>query len=165
MLCFSKLKTKSHPAVTYFIYYSTQQYCHVEFPFKFFDKTVDNRDFLKISNLSKAQYNIINKSSTKMHFWKVFAYFWGWAPKSTPTIDWFTTFGHFQRSFRGICQIFAKTWGSTTVAMGPFMYYVSTFRGRRGEGGWKIAILAYFQYWNYAYIKIDSIKLSVNAVV
>jgi hypothetical protein len=65
-----------------------------------------------------------------MHFWKVFAYFWGWTPKSTPTIDWFTTFGHFKRSFGGICQIFAKTWGSTTVAMGPFIYYVST--GGRG---------------------------------
>ena len=31
--------------------YSTHQYCHVEFLFKFFDKMVDKRDSLKIINL------------------------------------------------------------------------------------------------------------------
>ena len=31
--------------------YSTQQYCHLEFLFKFFNKSVNRRDFLKISNL------------------------------------------------------------------------------------------------------------------
>ena len=32
--------------------FSTQQYCHEEFPFKFFDKMVKKREYLKLINLS-----------------------------------------------------------------------------------------------------------------
>ena len=31
--------------------FATQQFCHVEFPFKFFDKMVNKRDFLEKINL------------------------------------------------------------------------------------------------------------------
>ena len=38
---------------------------------------------------------------------------------------------------------------TSIIAWGPFIYYVSTWRG---EGGSKIVLIAYYQYKKYAYI-------------
>ena len=61
-------------------YYSTQQYCHAEFWFKFFDKMVNKRDILKISNLDAYKCNISGPQI--LQEWRYLE------PQESPGIPW-----------------------------------------------------------------------------
>ena len=63
---------------------------------------------------------------------------------------WGQRWGCCWKSFREIIVVQI----AATSARGPFIYYVSTWRGR---GGQKIVLFAYFQGMKYAYILAQSI--------